>query len=385
MTVSLFGDVLDPGLVEVIERVAVSPDGLRATIGGRELAAETGRELRQKLISAVYETYHVGHVFDELPRAFRDRHFEDRLATCVPHSRTPAPATVQSYDDSGASRISLVDGLRVRITPREDTRCCAPLRPMLLPSARTSSKSDQRVASSSAMLMRCRSRWHALASATRENRDDATPTPGLQTIEVRVNNVPMAVPHLGVGRLLLVGTGAVHVSLLPTWLNWLRMSYPSLSVRTVITRSAQRFVSRPALSAIGGREVLLDAWPEEEVVSALHVELAEWAEAVAVYPATLHFVSRFALGLTDTPVQLALQCTAVPVAVSPALPPGGRDSAVLRGHLETLASRPNVAVIPTVPGRSVTTGREDGGSPPPLPLVLQQLERTRTEQENARE
>ncbi|MFD0266126.1 flavoprotein [Streptomyces sp. NPDC127106] len=191
-------------------------------------------------------------------------------------------------------------------------------------------------------------------------------------------DVPVAAPPFPVQRLLLVGTGAVQVALLPTWLAWLRGAYPALEVRTVVTRSAERFVSRAALHAIGGGEVLADAWPEDPSGGALHVELAEWAQAVAVYPATVHFVSRFALGLADTPALLALQCTAAPVAVCPALPPGGQRSPVLEGHLRSLAARAGVTVVPSVPGRSVSTGRPGGAAPPPLPVVLEHLARMTT-------
>ncbi|MFJ5222104.1 flavoprotein [Streptomyces sp. NPDC088400] len=194
----------------------------------------------------------------------------------------------------------------------------------------------------------------------------------------------VTVPPFGAGRLLLVGTGAVHVALLPTWVNWLRTSYPSLDVRTVVTRGAERFVSRTALGVIGGSEVALDVWPDGPVTGAPHVELAEWADAVAVYPATMNFISRFALGITDTPVLLALQCTKAPVAVSPALPPGAQDNDVLKAHLAALAARRNVTVVPTVPGRSVTSGQADGGSPPPLPVALEHLERLRTSQKDTR-
>lgn len=196
---------------------------------------------------------------------------------------------------------------------------------------------------------------------------------------------PVAIPRFGADRLLLVCTGAVHVALLPTWATWLRASYPALDVRTVITRSAERFVSRAALTAIGGGEVLLDAWPDGPQPGALHVELAEWADAVAVYPATMNFVSRFALGITDTPVTLALQCTRAPVAIAPALPPGGQDSDAYKGHLATLETRGSVTLVPPVPGRSVTTGREDGAAPPPLPVVLDRLERKRAELEGTNE
>jgi phosphopantothenoylcysteine decarboxylase / phosphopantothenate---cysteine ligase len=168
----------------------------------------------------------------------------------------------------------------------------------------------------------------------------------------------------------------VQAALLPTWAGWLRTAYPSLTVRTVLTRSAERFVSRAALTALGGSEVLLDAWPDE-ATTALHVELATWADAVAVYPATMNFVSRFALGLTDTPVTLALQCTKAPIAVAPALPPGGLESETLSGHLKTLKGRRNVVVIPTVPGLSITTGHNDAAVPPPLPVVMSRLEQAR--------
>ncbi|MFJ4314840.1 flavoprotein [Streptomyces lavendulae] len=184
-------------------------------------------------------------------------------------------------------------------------------------------------------------------------------------------------PEFTAERLLLVGTGAVHVAHLPTWAGWLRTAYPHLETRTVVTRSAERFVSRAALAALGGNEVLLDVWPEEATPTARHVELAQWADAVIVYPATMNFIARFATGMGDTPAVLALQCTRAPIAVAPALPPGGRENITLQHHLETLGTRPNVVVVPTTPGRSVTTGRDDAAVPPPLPVVIDALARKR--------
>ncbi len=84
---------LDPCLAAILDGVTLSPDGLRATVGGRELTAETRRELRQELIGAVYEAFHVGHVFEgERPRSFRDPWLEERLAARTPHTTTPVPA-----------------------------------------------------------------------------------------------------------------------------------------------------------------------------------------------------------------------------------------------------------------------------------------------------
>ncbi|GAA2538992.1 MULTISPECIES: flavoprotein [Streptomyces] len=185
-------------------------------------------------------------------------------------------------------------------------------------------------------------------------------------------------PTLGMERLLLVGTGALHAWQLPTWVSWLRLTYPDLALRTVVTRSAERFVTRPALDALSGSETLVDEWPAGGSARAVHVELAQWADAVLVYPATVNFISRYAAGITDTPVLLALQCLQAPVAVAPCLPPGADRSETVREHLATLAARSNVVVAPTTAALSVTTGRHDAQVPPPLPAVIERLEAKRT-------
>ncbi|GAA2449019.1 flavoprotein [Streptomyces glaucus] len=184
-------------------------------------------------------------------------------------------------------------------------------------------------------------------------------------------------PAFGARQLLYVGTGSLGVMFMPMWSQWLRTSYPQLEVRTVITRSAEQFVTRTALTVFTGREILVDAWPDEPRPKALHVELAQWPDAVVIHPASFHFVSRLALGMADTPVLLALQCTQAPVVVAPALPPGGTDSPAYRRHIEALAERPNVIVIPPTTGRSVTTGRMEASVAAPLSEVLARTEQLR--------
>ncbi|GAA1435950.1 hypothetical protein GCM10009601_62790 [Streptomyces thermospinosisporus] len=184
-------------------------------------------------------------------------------------------------------------------------------------------------------------------------------------------------PAFGARQLLYVGTGSLGVMFMPMWSQWLRTSYPQLEVRTVITRSAEQFVTRTALTVFSGSEILVDAWPDEPRPKALHVELAQWPDAVVIQPASFHFVSRLALGMADTPVLLALQCTQAAVAVAPALPPGGHDSPAYRRHIEALAERPNVVVIPPTTGRSVTTGRMEASVAAPLSEVLARTEQLR--------
>ncbi|MEV6419720.1 flavoprotein [Streptomyces sp. NPDC051662] len=186
-------------------------------------------------------------------------------------------------------------------------------------------------------------------------------------------------PSYSFRRLLLVGTGALGVCSLPGWVGWLRENHSYIETKVALTRHATRFVAPAALTAIGGARLFDDEWPAEPQVTAPHVELAEWADAVAVFPATFHFVSRFALGLADTPVMLALQCGTAPIGLAPALPPGGFQSHAMRSHLAALRARPNVVVADPEPGRSVTTGAIGRNAAAPLPSLLELIEKLHAE------
>ncbi|MFJ3209309.1 MULTISPECIES: flavoprotein [Streptomyces] len=192
-------------------------------------------------------------------------------------------------------------------------------------------------------------------------------------------------PALNVDRLLVVTAGSAFATGMPYWVDWLRLSYPGLEIKLVLTRTARRFVTRQALAGRLHRvgEVLFDEWPEDEA-TARHVEWAEWAQAVMVYPATFHFTARLALGLADSPALLACHCTRAPVAVAPALPPGGLESAAFQTHWAALAARPNLVLVPPHPGISLTTGRAEAWVPPLLPEAVSMLEHRRAELEAGR-
>ncbi|WDV51840.1 flavoprotein [Streptomyces coeruleorubidus] len=186
-----------------------------------------------------------------------------------------------------------------------------------------------------------------------------------------------AVEPVGVRRLLVVGTGSVTAAHLPFWASWLKVGHPGTQVRYVLTGAATRFVTREALVAIGGCEVLADRWPDEPEPRARHVDLAQWPDAVVVFPATLNYLARLALGLGDSPSLLALQCTRAAIALAPALPPGGTQSAAYADHTAKLRARRNVVVVPPHPGRSTTSGKREAWAPASFPDLLAAADRLR--------
>jgi DNA-binding transcriptional LysR family regulator len=191
-------------------------------------------------------------------------------------------------------------------------------------------------------------------------------------------------PPFHAERLLVLATGSLGAAFLPYWLNWLRHAYLHLDVRVVVTRSAERFVSRQALAAILGKDVPLDAWVDAPEPGSPHVDYASWPDTVLVYPATYHFLGRFAGGLADTPMLLALQCTSALIGIAPALPPGAAGSHAYRQHRAAIEARPNVAVADPVPTLSAHTRGRDAMAAAPLTTLIERLEKLRATREEER-
>lgn len=190
----------------------------------------------------------------------------------------------------------------------------------------------------------------------------------------------LAYPLFTGRRLLIVITGALSAAFIPGWLTWLRAGYPDLDIRPVATRSAQRFVTLDALTTLCGRPAISDEWPAHTTGKPLHVEMSTWADSVLVYPASLNFIARLALGLGDTPALLAIQCTPAPIGLAPSLPPYALHSPAYQSHRAVLERRPNVVIAEPQPGMSVSTGQMDASVPAPMSRLLSLVESRRTQE-----
>lgn len=163
--------------------------------------------------------------------------------------------------------------------------------------------------------------------------------------------------------LLWVVTGSVSASFVPFHLTSLQQTRPAVDIRMVLTRSAEKFVSRAALLALSSDRVRVDDWEAEGPGRSPHVEWSQWADAILVYPATFSFVTRVASGGADTPATLALQLTEAPIVLAPALPPGGATAPAYLDAVAALHRRPDVLVLPTAAALSTETGRRDAHAP----------------------
>lgn len=112
---------LDPALEDVLDAVSLTADGAGVRLGDdREVRADSPRQLRQRLGTALYETFHAGHAFGDRPGILhRDPALETRLSRAMPHTTTPVAArTPGEADDDGPAEhepVVLLGGVRVRL------------------------------------------------------------------------------------------------------------------------------------------------------------------------------------------------------------------------------------------------------------------------------
>ncbi|WP_455199775.1 bifunctional phosphopantothenoylcysteine decarboxylase/phosphopantothenate--cysteine ligase CoaBC [Kaarinaea lacus] len=90
-------------------------------------------------------------------------------------------------------------------------------------------------------------------------------------------------------------------------------------VRVVMTRSATEFVSPLTFQALSQNTVHRELLDEQAEAAMGHIELARWADAVIIAPASANSIARLAQGRADDLLSTVCLATSAPVAVAPAM------------------------------------------------------------------
>lgn len=177
-------------------------------------------------------------------------------------------------------------------------------------------------------------------------------------------------------RVVLVVTGASSAAYVPYWVNWIGAERPHTRLRILVSTQATRFVTPASLHSALVDEVIVDTWDSADD-RALHVELAGWADAMLVYPASQNYLAALAADAADRPSLLALQLTRAPIVIAPSVAPGGLESGGFRRSWSRLDERPGVALLPPVPGTSRHRADLTAWVPAPMPEAFDRMDRLR--------
>lgn len=118
-------------------------------------------------------------------------------------------------------------------------------------------------------------------------------------------------------RILLGVTGGIAAYKSPDLVRRLRER--GAEVQVVMTAGATRFITALTLQAVSGQPVRDALWDEAAEAAMGHIELARWADAVLVAPATADFLARLAHGHADDLLSTLCLATSAPLFVAPAM------------------------------------------------------------------
>jgi phosphopantothenoylcysteine decarboxylase/phosphopantothenate--cysteine ligase len=138
-------------------------------------------------------------------------------------------------------------------------------------------------------------------------------------------------------RILLGVTGGIAAYKSPDLVRRLRER--GAEVQVVMTAGAREFVTSTTFQAVSGRTVRSDLWDAAAEAAMGHIELARWADAVLIAPASADFLARLAAGQADDLLATLCLATEAPIAVAPAMNHIMWANAATRANIGTLTQR----------------------------------------------
>lgn len=138
-------------------------------------------------------------------------------------------------------------------------------------------------------------------------------------------------------RILLGVTGGIAAYKGPDLVR--RLIERGAEVQVVMTRGAQQFVTPLTFQAVSGRQVRTDLWDEAAEGAMGHIELARWADAIVIAPATAEFLAKLTHGLADDLLTTLCLASAAPVTVAPAMNRQMWANVATQANVRTLRDR----------------------------------------------
>ena len=118
-----------------------------------------------------------------------------------------------------------------------------------------------------------------------------------------------------------------------------RLRERGASVQVAMTQNALQFVGPATFQAVSGHPVRHSLWDEHAEAAMSHIELARWADAVVVAPATANTLARITYGLADDLVTTLCLATRSPIYVAPAMNHVMFNAPATQANLNTLRNR----------------------------------------------
>jgi phosphopantothenoylcysteine decarboxylase/phosphopantothenate--cysteine ligase len=98
-----------------------------------------------------------------------------------------------------------------------------------------------------------------------------------------------------------------------------RLSERGAEVHVVMTRNAERFVSRLTFETLSGRPVLYDEFEDRDRSAIGHIEFTDNLDLALLAPATANVIGKIAAGIADDALSSSLMALRCPLLIAPAM------------------------------------------------------------------
>ncbi len=118
-----------------------------------------------------------------------------------------------------------------------------------------------------------------------------------------------------------------------------RLRDAGAEVRVVMTQGGCEFVTPMTFQALSGNPVHTELLDAEAEAAMGHIELARWADAVLIAPASANTLARLAAGMADDLLTTLCLATAAPIALAPAMNQQMWANPATQANVQTLQQR----------------------------------------------
>ena len=117
-------------------------------------------------------------------------------------------------------------------------------------------------------------------------------------------------------------------------------------VRVIITNGGREFVSELSLQTVSKNKVHDNLWDKDAELAMGHIELAKWADAVIIAPASANTIAKLCHGKADDLLSTVILATKAAVLIAPSMNQQMFASKAIKENLEILNNRGVVTIEP---------------------------------------
>ena len=148
-------------------------------------------------------------------------------------------------------------------------------------------------------------------------------------------------------------------------------------VKVVMTEAATRFVTPLTFSALSGHAVLGNIWATDQStlsnIGTQHIDLANWADAYVIAPASANTVAKITYGLSDNLLTIVALASRGPIILAPTMDADMYLNPVTRQNVTRLQER-GFFIVPPEEGEHAS-GLKGPGRLPEIRTIIDTIER----------